>query len=770
MDRMISHARMAVVLALVGAVWALSAAVQAVASPVTVDHSGWYWGDPFPQGETLNQVAFAGARGFAAGTNGTVLRSPDGGADWEGLDSGTAANLTLLQELDPDTIVVGGECTVRESTDGGATFHRLAIDASEQSCPSNAAGFSFLTPTLGYIELADGTVLLTSDGGQTVQQRTAVPLAGGTAEQIYFRSPSLGFAVVSDAKGGRIYRTTDGAGSWTQVGGAPEDEPLYSIYFASPTTAYAVGGGKTPIDFGPPGRDGTEVLVSNDEGKTWEERKPGREPKSVKLPEGAPLLGLHQIACSDPLNCLIVTGTRALVKTTDGTETGSLVTPAEAVISSIAFTTGLNVVGVGEGGTTVLSPDGGVTFPTPVSHRLGIELDPFVRSGVTPQLAYVPGNGGEIAETSDGGAEWGVIHVPTTKDVLDVAFPTALVGYAVDNSGTVYRTVNGGQSWAIEAGGEEPARLLAPNAETAILVGPTGLRRSTDGGATFSTVPGRVVIGRRHKRVLRRALSAFPLFAGAQLAGSAVIAWGDEAIESLDGGAHWQLIPRPLPGGVVEDLSFLSPSTGYEVSRQRLFLTRDSGRRWTEISSLGTEATGGAGMLSFSSVQDGYALTAISSNHDVLLRTTDGGHSWAPELLPRRLASVLAAGAVDYAIGAGSLFATTDGGRSPNSSALTLAIPGAHRLSRARLRRAHGRVGLSGRLMPALGGESIRIAYRPAGRSGWQSVTATTASDGSFSLTLGSISSSTDFVAQWMGEGAVAGAGSPAVRLTVTRR
>ncbi len=769
MQRRISHARMAVAGGLLVVLLALWSAALAGAVPVTVGRSGWFWGDPFPQGETLNQVAFAGARGYAAGANGTVLRSDDGGESWRGLISGTGANLTLLQEVDPETVLVGGGCTLRESTDGGAEFHRLAVDPSEQSCASQVAGISFLSPRSGYVELADGTVLETSDGGQTVQQRTAVPLAGATAEQIYFRSASVGFALVSGASGGRIYRTTDGAGSWTQVGASTNNEPLYDIYFQGPTNAYAVGGGDPfTVD---PVSNGTVLLTSEDEGEKWEERKSGEyPPQEIHLPEGTGVLALHQIACSEPLQCLITTGTKTLVRTADGGETGAPVTPSEAPLSSIAFTTGLNLIGVGEAGTTVLSPDGGATFPAQISHRLGVELDPAIRLGSTPQSAYVAGDAGVIAETSDGGAEWGLIHAPTTADLIDVAFPSPQVGYAVDSSGTLYRTANGGQSWAIESGGEAPSRLIAPNASTVIRVGPTGLTRSTDSGATFAAVPGTVVLGRRHGRVLRRRLSAFPLFAGAQIAGSAVIAWGDEAIESLDGGASWKLIPKPLASGEVEAISFVTPTNGYEVSRQRLFFTRNAGRSWSEISALGTGALGGEGMLSFSSVDDGYALSAFAGRENVLLRTTDGGRSWTPEVLPRHLVSVLAGGASDYAAGIGSLFATADGGLSPEGSTLTLRLAGPTRVSRALLHRSHDVVKVSGTLSPAAGGETVRIAWRAVGGSVWHSFTTVASSGGSFSMRLGNISSSTDFVAQWTGEGALAGAGSRAVRLTVTRR
>jgi photosystem II stability/assembly factor-like uncharacterized protein len=749
----------------------LIAVAPTQAAPVSVGSSGWLWGDPFPQGETLNQVAFEGPRGYAVGERGTVLRSDDSGQSWTGLSGGTEADLSLLQEVDPNTVLVGGDCTVRESTDAGVSFHRLAVNASEQSCASKVIGLSFLSASTGYIEQADGTVLVTTDGGQSVQQRTPVPLGGATAEQIHFRSATVGFAVVSGPQGGRIYRTTDGAGSWTQVGtSAIVGEPLFGIAFVNSTTAFAVGGG-VPSPSPPPAFNETELLVSEDEGKTWGEPDPtsGRV-RSIALPGGTPPLALRQIACSDPLHCLIATGTDSLVKTGDGGVSGELVVPSERVINSVAFTTGANVVAVGAGGVTVLSTDGGATF-SQVSHTLAGEFKGVVRLGASTQDAYVAGSAGAVAATTDGGAGWGVLHVPTSADLVDVSFPTSQIGYAVDAHGTAFRTANGGASWSILGGGEVPSAILAPNASSVLLVGPTGLRRSGDSGANISSVGGSVVIGRRRHRPVRRSLSAFPLFAGAEQAGAATIAWGDEAIESTDGGAHWKLIPRPLAGGIVEGLSFVSPTTGYELSRQRLFFTRNSGRSWREIPGLGIQPQGGEGEMSFSSASDGYVIGSYHGRHDVVLRTGDGGVTWVPEILPRGVESVTAGGEVDYAKGAGgSLFLSTNGGLGASASSLTLTLAGPHKLSRAKLHHRHGRVVLSGQLSSAQGGETVTISYRTAGRSVWTHRDVTVASDGGFSLKVGGIASSTSFVAQWTGAPSLSGAGSAAATLTVTRR
>jgi photosystem II stability/assembly factor-like uncharacterized protein len=361
--------------------------------------------------------------------------------------------------------------------------------------------------------------------------------------------------------------------------------------------------------------------------------------------------------------------------------------------------------------------------------------------------------------------------VPASANLEDVAFPTPEVGYAVNSTGTVFRTATGGASWSIlSSGGSAPVALLAPNPGTVLLTGPSGVRRSTNSGASFGPVNTTVVTGHRHGRAVKVKLSSFDLSRGAQLAGGAVFAYGKDVLESTDGGASWTLIPRPLPRHPVTAISFVNPTTGYETSDGRMFFTRSRGRSWKEILSVDASDVDSLVQLSFSSASDGYVLAQFGGANDVLERTEDAGATWTPEILPFTLGSVTAAGPVDYAEGkeASSLFQTTDGGLSATASTLTLAITGPHRLSAAKLRRAGGRVRLIGHLSPALGGEDVVVSWLADGAWHFKHVTVT--SSGTFALTVPGIGATTDFIAQWAGNDLDSGAGTPAVALTVTRR
>ncbi len=731
----------------------------ALAAPVSVGRSGWSWGDPVPQGNTLNNVAFLGARGFAVGEFGTVLRSADGGSSWTGLPSGTKSSLSLVQEVDPNTVIVGGGCTVRESVNGGESFQRLDINESEASCPTKVASFSFLTASSGFVEQADGSVLETTNGGQTLQQKTPVPLNGGSASSIYFTSQSTGFALTGGA-GGRIFRTTDGANSWTQVASSPA--ALSDLTFVTPTTAFAVGAGST-------------LLVSTDAGASWTAR-------ALSLPAGTPALALTHISCSDVTHCVIATApaaganTNQLVRTTDGGLTGSLVSPSGQNLLAVSFSTSSNVVAVGQNGATVLSSDGGLTFPTLISHSLGSLYSRAIRIGQSALDAYALGDDNAIAATTNGGEDWSLLRVPSSGQLSDVDFPSTEIGYVLNSAGTVFRTADAGLSWSIlNAAGGPATALLAPTVNTVLLSGPRGVRRSTNAGGRFTSVNATVMMGRAHGRRRRIKLSSFDLSGGAQIAGTAIFAYGQDVLESTDGGAHWALIPRPLPKQPVSAISFVTPTSGYETSDGRTFFTDNRGRSWREILSVGAQSLDAPGQMSFSSTLKGYLHVPFgpAGAANVLLRTENGGRSWTPEETPAALNLVAAAGLVDYAGGengtADALFQTTDGGLSASPSTLTLGVAGARRLSASRLRKSGDRVRLVGRLSPALGGETVTVSHRTLGGS-WHSHDVTVSSSGTFAITVSGISQTTDFVAQWIGEGAVSGAGTPALRFTVTRR
>src|SRR3954454_19907018 len=265
--------------ALLLALSVFAAAITANAADVTVGQSGWYWGNPLPQGNTLRAVEFEGSLGFASGDFGTLLRTDDGGATWTGVRTGTTVGLTRISIADQETVIAGGGCVLLRSDDAGRTFRRLAPDCGG----SRIAALSFPSPQNGYVLLANGALLRTTDGGATFTAGGSVPEA---ATDIFFTDSSTGFAVTSVG----VYRTTDGGGTWFQR--TTSTQPLNGVYFPTAGTGYAVGAANT-------------VLKTTDGGETWNPRP---------VPDTIPASDLKSIRCATNSTCIAATdsGDRAV--------------------------------------------------------------------------------------------------------------------------------------------------------------------------------------------------------------------------------------------------------------------------------------------------------------------------------------------------------------------------------------------------------------------------------------------------------------------------
>jgi photosystem II stability/assembly factor-like uncharacterized protein len=727
---------------------ALAAAALGVlpaASPagVQVGSSGWLWGNPLPQGNTLRAMSFAGTTGYAVGEFGTLLKTTDAGATWSGLPAGTFTDLHEVQAVDNDTVIAAGGCVGRRSDDGGATFARIAFTPVESSCPQPLAAIWFATESTGYLALADGTVFKTTDRGVEFAPAVAIP---GTRQQngaatptdLVFTSETAGFAATSD---GKIFQTTDSGNTWKPV--SDTNRGVRAITMIDEKNGYAVG-------------DGSLFLKTTDGGATW-------TPKDIGAP--APQ-DLTSIRCASATLCVAATkaGT-LLVRTADGGETFAFPTPSTAPIFAAGFASATELVAVGESGSTVRSTDAGLNF-APVGGRL---LGRFtrIRAGGAPGSAFAPGPDGTLGKTVDGGRTWTRGNVSTPEDVLDVSFPTVTEGYALDIEGGLFRTSTGGTSWRpLDIGTTaDPLAVHATDASTVLLIGPTGVRRSTDGGNAFETVRG--------KDVQKAGLTAV------DRAGSAIVAYGSrDVVRSTDKGRSWKAVRKPgryvrrgkaLVNRLgVSLVDFTDARTGYLVDTSgRLWKTRNGGTSWTELPGV---AHGRPYGISFSSANRGYLVIdrfgGSQGRAGFLLTTDDGGATWHPQFVvstPIPGGGIAATPQGNYLLGGESSLLYTGAGADGDAggaSTLTLKTDRTRYTKRTRIR-------VTGKLSPASGGELVTVAYRATGSLGWQSTTVKTAANGSFTTSWDLRKGVNEFVAQWPGDFRSQGDGSKVLAVRV---
>jgi photosystem II stability/assembly factor-like uncharacterized protein len=370
--------------------------------------------------------------------------------------------------------------------------------------------------------------------------------------------------------------------------------------------------------------------------------------------------------------------------------------PQGSSLYDISFVDSLHGWAVGGAGAVLRTSDGGMrwTFSRTSIHELLIRA-----SFVTPTHGWAMTYFSyKIERTTDGGATWDSIStLPTTTYYLDLHFVNDTLGFASGGSGVIARTTDGGLSWTSTQveGYPDLATLSFANYHVG-WAGGTGSYgfKTTDGGVTWNSI-----------RIGGALPSTIAIFC---LDGQHVYASGSDMVventvfgflrRSTDGGATWQAI-----GGfnqAVSDVYFTSPDTGWVADVEgNIYSTINAGQTWTPMAGSASRFAfagarqawgirGGSGLITVT--EDGWksahnqtqsattsilwAVSACDSLHaaacgvnSVILRTTDGGRTWAQSYRPGDslyLLDVLQkSGTEIWAVGEhGKIVHTTDGG------------------------------------------------------------------------------------------------------------
>ncbi len=192
-----------------------------------------------------------------------------------------------------------------------------------------------------------------------------------------------------------------------------------------------------------------------------------------------------------------------------------------------------------------------------------IRGDAFFVSDLKGFRAY----GSQIFATNDGGEKWNAAFVCRAKmevngltqekdcDLYTLDFPTATVGYAMGETRVTAKTENGGDSWTVLVGPDEPGdqhvfSVSFVDANTGYKVRSNKIFNTTDGGQTWQGLIATLSQG----------------YPGVKFADQEV-GWsllGGTWAYTVDGGKHWTTHQVHFPAGVVS-FSLPTPDRGYVV-------------------------------------------------------------------------------------------------------------------------------------------------------------------------------------------------------------
>ncbi len=235
----------------------------------TYDSGNTWMIDPFSEtiGTPFYAVHFLNDNiGIATGSTGSgnksLIRTTDGGQTWEH-DASFPYVVDRLRDVQMTSEQVayaaGENGRVYKSTNGGSTWNYSELGSS-----SNFMALHFFDDNRGFVAGESGNLFSTSDGGTTWSK-----IDIGSYRDIFhieFVNDTLGFIGAR----GQIFRTEDGGTNWTQAD-ISSSRYFRTITFSNENDGYAIGSPEYSTGYASITHD---LFRTNDGGLTWTEENP----------------------------------------------------------------------------------------------------------------------------------------------------------------------------------------------------------------------------------------------------------------------------------------------------------------------------------------------------------------------------------------------------------------------------------------------------------------------------------------------------------------
>ena len=260
------------------------------------------------------------------------------------------------------------------------------------------------------------------------------------------------------------------------------------------------------------------------------------------------------------------------------------------------------------------------SFLAPLSQH-GLLLDGTLAGDVLVAV----GERGHILRSSDSGASWRQVEVPTRSTLTAVSFLDDKLGFAVGHDAIILRSRDGGESWhQVHAAPEEERPLLdvhIHSAQKIIGVGAYGLYLESDDGGT-SWVSRQFVAVDLGETATTEGGGDEVLpedFHLNQLNASDTGKWYIAAeagmiYRSDDHGRHWYRLPSPYEGSFFGVLPLSMDKVLLFGLQGRLFASVDSGEAWQRVETRTQAAlTTGVELGDGRAVIAGYSGTVLSA-------------------------------------------------------------------------------------------------------------------------------------------------------------
>ncbi len=418
----------------------------------------WEWLNPKPQGNHLYASYFIDNNiGYVAGQFGTLLKTLDGGVSWisQLIPDVPDPDLHSAYFLNTSEGFVISNFGVYKTIDGGTSWDYY----SPGGVPIHSIYFT--SHDTGFITGNNGSLYRSSDFGQTWFYTNT-----GTNEDLFdicFSSQSVGLCVGST---GKIIKTTNQGSAWTTLNSGTVNN-LRSVCFSNDSTPFITGDSGTILksintgqtwtnissatilnlssitfinqNFGFVAGDSGIIMKTNNGGLSWTRQASGTSNNLTSILFTDSLIGY----------AFGVYGT--MLKTMNGGNTWNLLSTSVTVakLNNVNFPDENTGYAVGYNGTIIKTNNAGSTWNL-LNSGTTYKLNSLFFTD--PDTGFVAGDYGQILKTVNGGSTWLTQSFGDSVFFQTVTFPSAKIGYALASiTGTsgfsVYKTTDAGFNW-----------------------------------------------------------------------------------------------------------------------------------------------------------------------------------------------------------------------------------------------------------------------------------------------------------------------------------
>lgn len=472
---------------------------------ITANAQEWEWQNPLPQGNYLMDICFVDTLyGWAVGYNGTVMRTTNGGNNWERVETNFNKLISKASFVDREKgwLMSYYDDTIYNTVDGGMNWDSIACLSS---IPPGGGfyDFVFINDTLGFACGSDAKIVRTTDGGYTWEIRPTPLPASTYFNSIYFINETIGWAA---GTGSVIIKTQDGGDSWISKTVPVLDFSGFKIHFVNNLRGYIAGydnghgvllstydGGNiwhykafnntlydvyfSSPDTGWVSDSNGEIYYTTNSGNNW-----------TLMSESC-----HNFYFANKQLAWGISNLNLIKKTNDGWNSSFLQTPSitSAILWSVSVLDSQHVVACGQYKNIVGTSDGGSNWNEYYRSNSNIYLNDILYK--SSMEIWAVGQSGTVIYTKDGGISWSEISLGNSW-FSSIDFIDESIGFIVgvnSSGGVIYKTEDGGESWELHLNDPNISyfdKVRFSSSYLGWILGEDNILRSTDMGKTWQSV------------------------------------------------------------------------------------------------------------------------------------------------------------------------------------------------------------------------------------------------------------------------------------------